>query len=226
MARIAPTVKQHNRWRKICIVLHYILYFISRPIAIVDSYKISLLLSPYNIPRPAPDFHTPLQQKPTVSISRKGGNVLEMLPFLKCRHESRTSGDAAGRGSRGSVACIAGARHTTLSPGSPLCLLSWRNKKVGSCCGTRHLRRRQSAFLICRPLPLAQLALSAQAALASLPRRRRLRSRHFLSTHKTQNFPPPPLVQSANIDYNVAKSIMKTFAKGDYYEPCHQYDHR
>ena len=53
--------------------------------------------------------------------------------------------------------------------GSPLCLLSWRNKKVGSCCGARHLRRRRCAFLICRPLPLAQLALSAAGSARFAP---------------------------------------------------------
>ena len=51
-----------------------------------------------------------------VSVCRKGGNILEKVSFLECRKENSTSGDAAGRGLRGSVACIAGARHTTLSP--------------------------------------------------------------------------------------------------------------
>ena len=41
---------------------------------------------------------------------------LRCSPSLKHKNENRTYGDAAGRGLRGSVACIAGARHTTLSP--------------------------------------------------------------------------------------------------------------
>ena len=41
---------------------------------------------------------------------------LRCYPTIKRRREYCTHGDAAGRGARGSVACIAGARHTTLSP--------------------------------------------------------------------------------------------------------------
>jgi len=49
---------------------------------------------------------------------------------------------------------LAGGKHTDtvafyVAPlRSPLCLLSWRNKKVGFCCGARHLRRRRCVFLI------------------------------------------------------------------------------
>ena len=38
-----------------------------------------------------------------------------------------------------------------------------------SCCGARHLRRRQSAFLICRPLPLALLASPATGGARIAP---------------------------------------------------------
>ena len=46
----------------------------------------------------------------------KAETGLRSYPFLNRRREYRTFGEAAGRGLRGSVACIAGARHTTLSP--------------------------------------------------------------------------------------------------------------
>jgi len=46
--------------------------------------------------------------------------------------------------------------------------------KMFSCCGARHLRRRQCAFLICRPLPLAQVALSATGGAPIAPHRRAL----------------------------------------------------
>ena len=53
-------------------------------------------------------------------------------------------------------------------PSYPHILLSkW---KIGSsCCGARHLRRRQSAFLICRPRPLARLASSATGGARFAP---------------------------------------------------------
>ena len=38
-----------------------------------------------------------------------------------------------------------------------------------SCCGARHLRCRRSGFIICRPLPLAQLAVSAPGGARIAP---------------------------------------------------------
>ena len=38
-----------------------------------------------------------------------------------------------------------------------------------SCCGARHLRRHPKGFLICRPLPLAQLAVSAPGGARFAP---------------------------------------------------------
>ena len=41
--------------------------------------------------------------------------------------------------------------------------------KRSSCCGARHLRCRQSGFLICRPQPLAPLAVSATGSARVAP---------------------------------------------------------
>ena len=43
-------------------------------------------------------------------------------------------------------------------------------KHICPCCGARHLRRRRSGFLICRPMPLAPLLLSAAGSSRVAPR--------------------------------------------------------
>ena len=60
---------------------------------------------------------------------------------------------------------------------SPLCLPIPPCRRIvcvfvstySSCCGARHLRRRRCDFLICRPRPLAQVALSATGGASFAP---------------------------------------------------------
>ena len=44
--------------------------------------------------------------------------------------------------------------------------------KMFSCCGARHIPCRRSGFVICRPLPLAQVASSATGGAPIAPHRR------------------------------------------------------
>ena len=80
------------------------------------------------------------------------------------------------------------------------------------------------------PCVMAQVGVSWPSANSPSGRRdchpiRRLRRHHNCQLSTAENF-PHPLVQSANIDYNVPTMIMRTFAKGNFYESRHQYDHR
>ena len=93
---------------------------------------------------------------------------LRQKSVINRKSEYRTSGGAAGRGP-GERGWDCGSKTHNALPGSPLCLLSWRNKKVGSCCGARHLRRRQApSSSVDRCHSLSSLHLPP-AALASLP---------------------------------------------------------
>ena len=60
-----------------------------------------------------------------------------------------------------SVLCSNGGRHTPLFHIAQPELHRCTAPHPAPCCGARHLRRRRSGFLICRPLPLAPLPSSA-----------------------------------------------------------------
>ena len=67
-----------------------------------------------------------------------------------------------------------------------------------SCCGARHLRRRRCGFLICRPLPLTRVAVSAPGGAPLVPRNLTCGSIPFLYTKIRERLLPLPYFGAAD----------------------------